>query len=114
MRPALYQAKHACVHVSEQQQGTTDDSSSSLETFDIVGPVCESTDYLGRAVLKDKLVQPGCLVAFCTAGAYCSSMGGNYNGRMRPTELVVTPDGKEVKIARRRELFENTDIDEVL
>jgi len=114
MRPALYQAKHACVHVSEQQQGTTDDSSSSLETFDIVGPVCESTDYLGRAVLKDKLVQPGCLVAFCTAGAYCSSMGGNYNGRMRPTELVVTPDGKEVKVARRRELFENTIIDEVL
>lgn len=123
MRPALYQAKHACVHVSEMQNNKTqkDDGSSSnettndlLEQFDLVGPVCESTDCLGSAVLKDQLVKPGELLAFCTAGAYCSSMGGNYNGRMRPTELVVTPDGKEVKVARRRELFENTVIDEVL
>lgn len=124
MRPALYGAKHACVHVSEggsaeadrseQAAGhTTTGQAPATNYFDIVGPVCESTDCLGHATLHDDLVKPGELLAFATAGAYCSSMGGNYNGRMRPTELVVTPDGKEVKVARRRELFANTILDEI-
>ena len=89
--------------------------------YDIVGPVCESGDFLGKnrklsfvkTVCKEKLkpddpneisVQ-GELLAIWDTGAYCSSMASNYNMRGRPLEILV--NRSEWKIIRKRETFED-------
>jgi diaminopimelate decarboxylase len=91
MRPALYEAYHAIVPV----QSKTVKSAS----YDIVGPVCESGDWLGR----DRLlaVEEGDLLAILSAGAYGFVMASNYNTRPRPAEIMV--DGKHAYVIRARE-----------
>jgi diaminopimelate decarboxylase len=65
----------------------------------VVGPVCESGDWLGRE--RQLQVQGGDLLAVLSAGAYCMSMASNYNTRGRAAEVLV--DGDQAHLIRRRE-----------
>ena len=96
IRPALYEAWHDVAVVEEPAQATP------LHNYDLVGPVCESADFLatGRALR----LNAGSLVAILSAGAYGHVMASNYNARPRPPELLV--DGAEVHVARPRETVE--------
>ncbi len=90
-RPAMYQAFHAIEPVSLRNDVSI--------TYDVVGPVCESGDWIGRD--RSLNVQPGDLVAVLSAGAYCMSMASNYNTRGRAAEVLV--DGERVHLIRERE-----------
>jgi diaminopimelate decarboxylase len=94
-RPALYNAWHDAVAV------TTRDL--PLQQYDIVGPICESGDFLARA--RDLAVAEGDLLALLSAGAYGMSMSSNYNTRPRAAELIV--DGTAVHLVRQRETIES-------
>lgn len=96
IRPALYQAWQNIVPIHAKEHG-------KLKTYDIVGPVCESADFLG----KDRLlaVKAGDLLAVCQTGAYGFSMSSNYNSRPRPAEVLV--DGHQVYEIRRRETIQD-------
>ncbi|MBY0578999.1 MAG: diaminopimelate decarboxylase [Burkholderiales bacterium] len=91
MRPALYDAYHEIIPV---RQGAR-----SGEIFEIVGPVCETGDFLGHARRLD--VQSGDLLAILSAGAYGMSMSSNYNSRPRAAEILV--DGNCAHLVRERE-----------
>ena len=97
MRPALYQAVHPIVPVRAAA------ADAALHRVDVVGPVCETGDFLGRG-RELPAMQPGDLLAVLAAGAYGASMASNYNTRRRPAEVLV--DGDEVRLVRRRETFE--------
>lgn len=97
MRPALYQAVHPIVPVRSAA------ADAALHRVDVVGPVCETGDFLGRG-RELPAMQPGDLLAVLAAGAYGASMASNYNTRRRPAEVLV--DGDEVRLVRRRETFE--------
>ncbi len=90
-RPAMYQAHHGIVPVVPRDGPTT--------TWDVVGPVCESGDWLGRD--RALAVQPGDVLAVLSAGAYCMSMASNYNTRGRAAEVLV--DGAQARLIRARE-----------
>ena len=90
-RPAMYQAHHGIVAVAPRSGVTT--------CYEVVGPVCESGDWIGHD--RDLNVQQGDLVAVLSAGAYCMSMASNYNTRGRAAELLV--DGSNAHLIRRRE-----------
>ncbi len=92
MRPALYQAWHDIAPVYLR----TDIES---ETYNVVGPVCESGDVLGAE--RTLRIAAGDLLAVHSAGAYGFSMSSNYNSRPRAVELMV--DGSEVHVVRERE-----------
>ncbi len=94
MRPALYEAWHDIEPVVPRA-GTTRD-------YDVVGPVCETGDFLGQA--RPLNVQPGDLLAVMSAGAYGMAMASNYNTRPRAVELMV--DGDQVFVIRQRETVE--------
>ncbi len=83
IRPALYQSHHEIVPLRENQAGTI--------TADVVGPVCESGDFLARDREMPN-VMPGDLLAVCTAGAYGFVAASNYNARPRPPEILVEGD----------------------
>jgi diaminopimelate decarboxylase len=95
MRPTLYDAWMGVQQVV-QREGTS-------TTYDIVGPICESGDWLARA--RALTVEPGDLLAVMTAGAYGQSMASNYNTRARAAEVIV--DGDKVHLVRRREKLED-------
>ncbi|HEY8048604.1 MAG TPA: diaminopimelate decarboxylase [Ramlibacter sp.] len=90
-RPAMYQAFHAIEPVGK--------SAGPTETYDVVGPVCESGDWIGRD--RKLTAQPGDLLAVMSAGAYCMSMASNYNTRGRAAEVLV--DGDRSFVIRERE-----------
>ncbi len=93
IRPALYGAWHEVRQVRETE------SNGVAGVYDIVGPICESADFLAR---ERKLeVRPGSLLAVMSAGAYGMVMSSNYNTRPRPAEVMVS--GGEMHLARRRE-----------
>ena len=94
IRPALYQSHHEIVPV--RQHGST-------MVADIVGPVCESGDFFARSRTIDA-VSEGELLAILSAGAYCSVMSSNYNGRLRPAEVMV--DGGRAMLIRKRDTYE--------
>ena len=94
-RPAMYQAFHQIVPV---QQRTGDKT-----IFDVVGPVCESGDWIGRD--RGLNVRSGDMLAVLSAGAYCMSMASNYNTRGRPAEVLV--DGDTVHLVRERETVQD-------
>lgn len=96
-RPAMYEAYHAIVPV--QAQG-----GQAPSRYDVVGPVCESGDWIGRD--RELAVAEGDLLAVLSAGAYCMSMASNYNTRGRPAEVLV--DDKGAHLVRRRESAEDT------
>jgi len=95
MRPALYQAWHDIVPVIPRAAATL--------TYDVVGPVCESGDWLGRD--RPLTIAPGDLLAIMSAGAYAMSMSSNYNSRPRAAEVIV--DGRKVHLVRPRETRES-------
>jgi diaminopimelate decarboxylase len=92
MRPALYDAWH---DIGPLTQGLD----RQAHTYDVVGPVCESGDFLGRD--RRLAIAPGDCLAIASAGAYGFSMSSNYNTRPRAAEVMV--DGEQHHIVRRRE-----------
>ena len=92
-RPAMYEAFHQIVPLRA--------SGAKPVTYDVVGPVCESGDWIGRD--RKLAAQPGDLLAVLSAGAYCVSMASNYNTRGRAAEVLV--DGSAVHVIREREDF---------
>jgi len=94
LRPSLYDAYHEIVPVVIKS-GRED-----VETVDVVGPVCESGDFLARHRAISR-VQEGDLLAVLDAGAYGMSLASNYNTRPRAAEVLV--DGKRVTLIRKRE-----------
>jgi diaminopimelate decarboxylase len=90
-RPAMYQAHHGIVPVAQREGQVT--------CYEVVGPVCESGDWLGHD--RDLNVQQGDLVAVLSAGAYCMAMASNYNTRGRAAEVLV--DGDKTHLIRQRE-----------
>ena len=92
IRPALYQAWQDIVPVEPR-------SDEPLQTWDIVGPVCESADFLGKE--RELALREGDLLAVQSAGAYCAVMSSNYNTRPRAAEVLV--DGDRDQVVRERE-----------
>ena len=92
-RPAMYQAFHAIVPL---QAGNA--LAKSIR-YDVVGPICESGDWIGRD--RDLDVTAGDQLAVLSAGAYCMSMASNYNTRGRAAELLI--DGNQAHLIRERE-----------
>ena len=90
-RPAMYQAYHQIVPLQPRDEAP--------EVWEVVGPICESGDWLGH----DRTLSPrqGDLLAVLSAGAYCMSMASNYNSRGRAPEVLV--DGDQTHLIRRRE-----------
>lgn len=92
LRPALYEAWHDITPVAV-------DAPRTLRTYDVVGPVCESGDFLGRN--RELGIEAGDLLAVVSAGAYGAVMSSNYNTRPRAPEVMV--DGDKFQVVRRRE-----------
>ena len=90
-RPAMYQAYHQIVPVTLSQTKTS--------CWEVVGPVCESGDWIGHD--RELAVAQGDLLAVLSAGAYCMSMASNYNTRNRAAEVLV--DGIQAHVVRTRE-----------
>ncbi len=95
MRPCLYQAYHQVVPSLLKDTG--------YETVDIVGPVCETSDFLATRRSIQKL-ERGDVFAVLTTGAYGYSLSSNYNARLRPAEILV--DGDKHQLIREREKVE--------
>jgi diaminopimelate decarboxylase len=95
LRPALYDAWHPVDAVRPRE--------SPVDTWQIVGPVCESADFLARD--RDLALAPGDLLAIGAAGAYAMAMSSNYNARPRACEVLV--DGERAHLVRRRERIED-------
>jgi diaminopimelate decarboxylase len=96
MRPALYQSHHEIVPVIREERENI--------KADVVGPICETGDFLARnRDLPD--LQGGDLLAICTAGAYGFALSSNYNSRPRPSEVLV--EGSTWRYVRRRESLDD-------
>ena len=96
IRPALYHSHHEILPVRESQAGTI--------TADVVGPVCESGDFLARG-REMANVMPGDVLAICTAGAYGFVASSNYNARPRAPEILV--EGAKYRVIRQRESWDD-------
>ena len=95
LRPALYQAKHAILPVTQK-------STLEEKAYELVGPVCESSDVLGHASLA---IENNDLLAVEGVGAYGFSMSSNYNARPRAAEILV--EGSAAYLIRRRETLDD-------
>lgn len=95
IRPSLYSAWQNIIPVKQ--------SNVSAQNYDVVGPICETGDFLG----KDRVlsIQEKDLLAVCSAGAYGFAMSSNYNTRPRVAEIFVK--GEEHRLIRRRETFDD-------
>jgi diaminopimelate decarboxylase len=91
MRPALYDAYHEIIPVARENH--------SRKTYEVVGPICETGDFIGHA--RELAIGPQSLLAVLSAGAYGMSMSSNYNTRPRAAEVLV--DGGTVHLVRERE-----------
>lgn len=101
-RPAMYQAFHQIVPVSPR--------TGAEAVYEVVGPVCESGDWIGRDRALN--VQSGDMLAVLSAGAYCMSMASNYNTRGRAAEVLV--DGHRTLLMRQRETAQDQMLSERL
>jgi len=97
IRPSHYQGFHRIEPVISRRE-------AAHEVVDVVGPICETGDFLARDRMLE-MPAPGDLLAVHTAGAYGFVMASNYNSRPKPAEVVV--DGTEVTLARRRESLDD-------
>ncbi len=109
IRPSLYEAFHRIwpVHVAEGLACPPENYESEIpgtETWDVVGPVCESGDFLAKDRHLPRLAT-GDLLATFSAGAYGMVMASNYNTRPRAAEILVS--GDKAQLVRRRETFED-------
>lgn len=100
MRPALYGAWQEIIPVNKKE-GTS-------QSYDIVGPICETGDFLGKD--RELVIEAGDLLAVRSAGAYCFTMSSNYNTRPRVAELMV--DGDKVHVVRERETIKSLFVNE--
>jgi diaminopimelate decarboxylase len=96
LRPALYGAWHEVRPVREAEPG------AAQAVYDIVGPVCESGDFLAKE--RSLSVREGDLLALMSAGAYAMAMSSNYNSRPRAAEVLV--DRGRAHLVRARESVE--------
>jgi len=96
LRPALYNAWHNITAVKENE-------SLPKRSYDVVGPVCESADFLGKD--RTLAIQENDLLAVHSAGAYGFSMSSNYNSRPRPAEILV--HGTKTHVIRKRETIQD-------
>ena len=109
IRPTLYDAYHFIWPARPDAENVPEQRNADLvpadgETVDVVGPICESGDYLA----KDRplpVTKRGDLLAVFTAGAYGFAMSSNYNNRPRAPEVLV--DGAQFRVIRRRETYED-------
>jgi diaminopimelate decarboxylase len=109
IRPALYDAFHFIWPAKVEQKfipprRSRDLQLAGVEVVDVVGPICESSDFFA----KDRALPPvkrGDLISIFTAGAYGFSMASNYNARPRPAEVFV--DGDKFSVIRKRETYED-------
>ncbi|WP_017223665.1 diaminopimelate decarboxylase [Moritella dasanensis] len=88
MRPALYQATHALIPVQLHSQ-TEVPSTTQLTNYDVVGPICESTDTFSKSTPLPSNVTAGDLMCFLYTGAYCAVMSNSYNSRPIAAEVLV-------------------------
>ena len=95
VRPTLYQADMTIENCTTH--------ATAPVTWDIVGPVCESGDWLGRE--RTLSIETGDRLVMTGAGAYGMSMASNYNSRCRPAEILV--DGNETHMIRKRETMDD-------
>jgi len=102
IRPALYQAWQEIIPVVEE--------SSDPQNYDIVGPICESADFLGKD--RELSLKQGDYLAVRSSGAYGFTMSSNYNTRPRAVEIMV--DGEKSAIIRKRESIDSLFADEYL
>ncbi len=96
IRPSLYQSHHEILPVRRMERGTV--------LADVVGPVCESGDFLALDREMPNAL-PGDLLAVCTAGAYGFALASNYNTRVRPPEILV--EGGHWRVVRARETLDD-------
>jgi diaminopimelate decarboxylase len=96
LRPALYQARQQVVPAVRTSKG-------ERARYDLVGPVCETGDFLAKD--RDLTLEPGDLLAVRSCGAYGFTMSSNYNSRPRAAEVMV--DGAQAHLVRRRESLED-------
>lgn len=96
IRPTLYQAYHPVQPVVENEQNS--------QVVDLVGPICETSDFLARERSLPPVVR-GDLLAILHAGAYGYAMSSNYNGHLRPAEVLV--EGAAFRVIRRRQVYED-------
>lgn len=96
IRPSLYNAYHEILPVREVR--------GPQEVVDVVGPVCESGDFLAKE-RELPVLEEGALLALMSAGAYGFAMASNYNARPRPAEVLVS--GERAVLVRRRESYED-------
>ncbi len=100
IRPALYGARHPIVALTSLGRPVElGPGPAALSAVRVEGPICESTDALGTHDLPP--LQRGDLVAIADAGAYAASLGSTYNGRPRPPQVLLAPDGT-MRLGRRR------------
>jgi diaminopimelate decarboxylase len=95
LRPALYDAWHGVLPLRE--------SAGEAKVWELVGPVCESGDFLAHA--RTLALAEGDLLALRDAGAYGFAMSSNYNSRPRPAEVMV--DGRQMQLIRARETLDD-------
>ena len=103
IRPALYQSWQEIIPVDDLEH-------TDPESYDIVGPICESSDFLGKD--RELSIEQGDLLAVRSAGAYGFTMASNYNTRPRAAEVLV--DGEKSVLIRKRETIESLFADEIL
>lgn len=96
IRPSLYSAWQKIVEVTPRQE-------TEAKLYDIVGPVCETGDFLGKD--RELALQAGDLLAVKSSGAYGFAMASNYNTRNKPAEIMV--DGDQAHLIRRRETVQD-------
>ena len=96
LRPALYQAWMNILPVNEN-------AGCPAQHYDVVGPVCETGDFLGKERLL--AIAENDVLAVCSAGAYGFVMASNYNSRGRPAEVMI--DGEHLHLVRERETIED-------
>ena len=107
VRPALYGSHHEVLPVRRRQQEGEEPAGGTGELVDVVGPVCESGDFLalGRDCVELQSAGEGDLLAVLGAGAYAFAMASNYNSRGRAAEVMV--QGGRAQVVRRRETRED-------
>ena len=98
LRPALYGAWQNIIPIVPR-----DDEEIPTRVYDVVGPVCETGDFLGKD--RELKIDQGDILAVCSAGAYGSSMSSNYNSRPRAAEVMV--DGSHYHVIREREKLDD-------
>jgi len=98
MRPSLYSAWQEIIPLKQRQQDPSD-TVASVKTYDVVGPVCETGDFLGKD--RDLALEQGDILAVRSSGAYGFSMSSNYNTRPRAAEIMI--DGDVATVVRERE-----------